>query len=360
MKIKKIGSLLICSMIVLAACATGCGKKAATGEISKSEISNESSYVDGASSQETSMTTDSSSAEQSSAASTQSVTSVVSQASAPSQTQQSPSSPTITGENLSLNYNDAKANLLSGITAKDSAGKTLTVKVTDNGGFKISALGNYTVKYEAVDAKQQKTTFSRTVSVTYFGLSKEDLSSKAVSLFTKWSFRDAATTIGRIKFVKDWNKYVVPSGHSADWNMFEDGGFCINMRGSDTEGRNKASKEVEDDLPNTFLWNHVAVPKTGTSFKIFASAPLYADYNNMVSRFRVTAITTKDFKVITLQNWTETKSIDVNNCFTVDTTKIAGQDVILFIEQDSAKEVFQDFTPIKETRDAFFVYEMQF
>jgi lysophospholipase L1-like esterase len=238
----------------------------------------------------------------------------------------------------------------------DSKGNVLTPKVVNNGGFNSNILGTYSVQYEAENSSGQKAACTRKVTVKYFGLSKEDLTAKTVSAYTGWSFKGADINPDRAKFMGDWNKYIVPSGHSANWNLFEDGGFCINMRGSDTEGRSNTTAEVEDDLPNTMLWNRVHVPLSMNTITLNVSCPLFPDYNNINARVKLTAIDMQTFEVIPLQDWTETKTPDPNTCFTINASPITGKDVVLLIEQDSAKDVIQTAPTVVETRDGLFVY----
>lgn len=263
--------------------------------------------------------------------------------------------PVITGGDVTINYGTT-FDLLSGIVAKDGKGNSLTPKVMDDNEFSSSVLGSYTIQYEAEDSFSQKATFTRKVTVGYFGLLKEDFNSGTVSAYTGWSFKGADINPDRSKYMGDWNKYIVPSGHSTNWNLFEDGGFCINMRGSDTEGRNPASQEVEDDLPNTMLWNRVQVPYSMNTITLNASCPLFPDYNNLNARVKLTAVDMQTFEVITLLDWTETNTPDPNTTFTINASQITGKDVTLILEQDSAKDVIQTAPVIVETRDGLFVY----
>lgn len=73
---------------------------------------------------------------------------------------------TIDGEEESDVIKDSSFELLAGMTATTALGKAVDVSVADDGGFDISKLGVYTVKYEAVHpVTKEKYYFTRTINV---------------------------------------------------------------------------------------------------------------------------------------------------------------------------------------------------
>ena len=173
--------------------------------------------------------------------------------------------------------------LLAGLSATDADGATLTVVVTSNGDIDAGKLGEYTISYKAEDANGLSTTLNRKAYVTYFGIAAEDLDGKSVSALNNWSY----TLVDETRTAEEWTQNVVP-GHSTNWNRFE--GPVENyivMHGSDTNGREAITDEKDDELPNTILWNKLIVPADCAIFRVYCSNNPYPDYNNLLSKVRV-------------------------------------------------------------------------
>lgn len=285
---------------------------------------------------------------------------------------------------INNNVDPDDVDLTEGLMAEDKDGNALDVTVADDGGFSLKGVGNYTVKYEAVDADGEKGEFARTVYVTYFGVEKDFIDNKSVSSLTNW---DYVGDTEEEKTASEWTKVVVP-GHGRDWNRFEITPTEIIMHGSDTFGRagtDGVNIETEDEDPNTILWNKVKVPESKSVLRIFAGNNPYPDYNNLLSKFRVSVLHLDDYSNEVAFDYVEIKA-PLNatggglnyerirsNYVDVDLSAYAGRTVIVLIEQDSATEVYQedyyrdigyeDFQIdglIMETRDTLVVYGMRF
>ena len=270
-----------------------------------------------------------------------------------------------------------EADLTEGLIATYD-GIKLKINVTDDGGYSLGKLGKINVTYEASYGKI-KGTYSREVTVNYYGLSLEELNSKEVSSEYLWTFRSTAP----VKNGNEWSKHVV-DGHSSAWNKFEDSTGLV-MLGSDTEGR-LSTTEVEDDEPNTLIYNKIKFFDDSKSMRVYLSPNPYPDYNNLRTKYRINVLNLETNIIECLQDWTELTA-PVPTSGAIDTTwynklqketfvdldisKFAGKEVIVFIEQDSSSEVYQkefykslgfsnkdanDF--IKETRDALVVYDI--
>ena len=276
--------------------------------------------------------------------------------------------------------------LTKGLSAVDSNGATLPVTVADDGGFDVSQLGTYIVTYSATDAEGRTATFERNVYVTYFGIVKEFIDAQAVSELTSWTY---VADNDEDKTAMEWRQQVVP-GHSTNWNLFEGpaGMPYIVMRGSDTFGRagtDGINPEVDDEDPNTILWNKVTVGENST-FRIFASNNPYPDYNNLLSKFRVSVMFPDDYSNRVVMDYVEIKAplndegtgldydtMRTGTYFDVDLSDYIGQTVILLIEQDAPADVYQEEYYldigykefqleglIQECRDSLVVYSMSF
>ena len=303
------------------------------------------------------------------------------------------SAPIITEEEqyegeLYINNNTpaASVDLTKGLSASDGNGVELPIVVTDDGGFDISKLGTYTVTYSATDAEGRTATFERSVYVTYFGIAKEFIDAQAVSELTSWTY---VADNDEDKTAMEWKQQVVP-GHSPNWNLFEGpaGMPYIVMRGSDTFGRagtDGVNPEVDDEDPNTILWNKVTVGENST-FRIFASNNPYPDYNNLLSKFRVSVICPDDYTDHVVMDYVEIKAplndegtgldydtMRTGTYFDVDLSDYVGQTIILLIEQDAPADVYQEEYYldigykefqleglIQECRDSLVVYSMAF
>ena len=269
------------------------------------------------------------------------------------------------------------ANLTEGLIATYNGFK-LKVNVIDDGDYSLGKIGKINVVYEASYGKV-KETFSREVTVDYYGLSLEQLTSKQVSSEYLWTFRNTTPVTNG----EEWSKYVV-KGHSSVWNKFEDSTGLV-MLGSDTEGRT-SSTEVEDDQPNTFIYNKIKFFDDSKSMRIYLSPNPYPDYNNLHSKYRVNVLDLETNTVECLKGWTEltapvpsSGAIDTawynllqkETYVDFDISKYAGKEVIVFIEQDSSNEVYQkEFYKslgfsnkdannfIKETRDSLVIYDI--
>ena len=269
------------------------------------------------------------------------------------------------------------ADLTEGLTASYNGFK-LKVNVLNDGGYSSGKIGKVNVTYEASYGKV-KESFSREITVNYYGLSLEELTLKQVSSEYLWTFRSTAP----VKNGNEWSKYVV-KGHSSSWNKFEDSTGLV-MFGSDTEGRT-SSIEVEDEQPNAVIYNKIKFFDDSKSMRIYLSPNPYPDYNNLRSKYRVRILDLETNTVESLKEWTEltapvpsSGAIDTawynllqkETYVDFDISKYAGKEVIVFIEQDSSEEVYQkefykslgfsnkdanDF--IKETRDALVVYDI--
>lgn len=304
-----------------------------------------------------------------------------------------PTAPVFTEEEiyegeLYINNNTpaGEADLCKGLTAADYRGNPLPVTVTDDGGFDVESLGMYEVEYSATDADGRTSTFTRDVYVTYFGIVKDFMEAKSVSELDDWTYVSDSEDG---KTAKEWRQQVVP-GHSVNWNLFEgpEGMPYIVMRGSDTFGRagtDGVDPEVDDEDPNTILWNKVTVGEKST-LRIFASNNPYPDYNNLLSKFRVSVIDLTDWNSEVAFDYVEIKAplnaegngldydvIREQTFFDVDLSAYEGKTVIVLIEQDAAADVYQedyykdigylDFQIaglIQETRDSLVVYKMGF
>lgn len=272
--------------------------------------------------------------------------------------------------------------LLAGLSATDAEGATLTVVMTNNGDIDADKLGEYTISYRAEDANGLSTTLTRKAYVTYFGITAEDLDGKSVSALNNWSY----TLVGEARTADEWAQNVVP-GHSSNWNRFE--GPVENyivMHGSDINGREAITDEKDDELPNTILWNKLIVPADCTIFRVYCSNNPYPDYNNLLSKVRVSVydIATKTFAVA--DNYREIKAplnaskegldydyIRNRSYQDFDLTAYVGKQIIVFVEQDASANVYQEEyysdigylefqipTMITETRDTLVVYSMGF
>lgn len=307
--------------------------------------------------------------------------------------QASGSEPVITEEEqyegeLYINNNTPadEVNLTKGLSAVDCNGVALPVTVKDDGGFDVTRLGTYTVTYSATDADGRTATFERSVYVTYFGIAKEFIDAQAVSELTSWTY---VADNDEDKTAMEWRQQVVP-GHSTNWNLFEGpaGMPYVVMRGSDTFGRagtDGINPEVDDEDPNTILWNKVTVGENST-FRIFASNNPYPDYNNLLSKFRVSVIFPDDYSNRVVMDYVEIKAplnddktgldydtMRTGTYFDVDLSDYVGQTVILLIEQDAPADVYQEeyyldigykefqlTGLIQECRDSLVVYSMAF
>lgn len=272
--------------------------------------------------------------------------------------------------------------LLAGISAKDSGGAVLDVEIVSDGGLDVTKVGKYTVTYKATDAQDRYTEVSRDAYVTYFGITSEMLDGKTVSEATSWSY----ALVDEARTAEEWSQTVVP-GHSSNWNRFE--GPVENyivMHGSDTNGREAITDEIDDELPNTMLWNKLIVPSDNTVFRVFCSVNPYPDYNNLLSKVRLAVydVEAKTFAVV--DGYREIKAplnasregldydyIRTKSFQDFDLSAYAGKQVILFIQQDAPETVYQEDyykdigyaefqipTLITETRDTLVVYGMNF
>ena len=270
------------------------------------------------------------------------------------------------------------ADLTEGVVAKYEDFK-LKVKVVDDGGYSLGKLGKINVTYEA-SYGQIKETFSREVTVNYYGLSFETLGAKALSGSLAWTFRNTVP----IQTGNEWSRYVV-EGHNPTWNRFEDSTGLV-MLGSDTEGRT-SSTEIEDNDPNTIIYNRFTFDNAVEMMRIYLSPNPYPDYNNLRSKFRISVIDILDSSSHVLVDWTEIDA-PVPSSGAIDTTwyiklqqetfidvnvsEFAGRDVVFLIEQDSSDEVYQkEFYKslgfsnkdannfIKETRDSVVIYDIE-
>lgn len=269
------------------------------------------------------------------------------------------------------------ASLTEGLTATYDGNK-LKVNVIDDGGYSGGKLGKITVTYSA-SFGEIKEKFTRDVIVNYYGISLETLGAKAPSGALVWTFRNTVP----IQTGNEWSRYVV-GGHNPTWNRFEDSAGLV-MLGSDTDGR-KSEFEIEDDNPNTIIYNRFTFDKNAQKMRFYLSANPYPDYNNLRAKYRFRVLDLNTQIVESLQEWTEidapiptSGAIDTtwyttmqkNTYVDLDVSKYAGKEVIFFIEQDSSTEVYQkefykglgysnkeanDF--IKETRDALVIYDV--
>ncbi|MGI6782018.1 MAG: immunoglobulin-like domain-containing protein [Acholeplasmataceae bacterium] len=274
--------------------------------------------------------------------------------------------------------------LTEGLTATDSEGTEIDIIVSNDGGFDITKLGTYTITYKATDANGRFATFTRIAKVTYFGLDKETINSKEVSKLTSWTY---VAEFDEDKTAMEWGQKIVP-GHSTNWNKFEGpiGMPYIVMHGSDTNGREQGSSEVDDEYPNTILYNKVTIDDENTVFRVFLSNNPYPDYNNLLSKVRLTVLNLTTYKSTVIGGYREIKAPlnDTKDGLNYeymrnltyedfDLSAFAGQTVMLCIEQDAPAEVYQwdyykdigylDFQIqplIAETRDTLVVYSMSF
>lgn len=294
--------------------------------------------------------------------------------------------PTITieeGYESLIVFDDNNApNLLAGISAKDSDGNAIDVVVADDANIDLSKLGEYEVTYRATDSKGVYADCKRMVYVTYFGVKLEDITQKALSEKSSWTY----ALEEEIRTAEEWNASVVP-GHSTNWNRFEGpvDNYLV-MHGSDTNGRDAITDEVDDENPNTMLWNKVSVPTSKTIFRIYCSNNPYPDYNNLISKVRLAVYDIEEDKFEVIGDYQKIKAplnadgngLDyetIRNATYVDfdLSKYAGKEVVLFIQQDAPAEVYQEEyyqdigylefqipTLISECRDTLVVYSMSF
>lgn len=287
---------------------------------------------------------------------------------------------------INNNTSDEKVDLLKGLSAMDCNGEPLPVTVSNDGGFDVTKLGTYTVIYSATDSEGRTATFERNVYVTYFGIVKEFIDAQAVSELSSWTY---VADNDEDKTAMEWRQQVVP-GHSTNWNLFEGpaGIPYVVMRGSDTFGREETdviNPEVDDEDPNTILWNKVTVGEKST-FRIFVSNNPYPDYNNLLSKFRVSVMFLEDYTNRIAMDYVEIKAplnedktgLDYDTMrmctyFDVDLSDYVGQTIILLIEQDAPADVYQEQYYldigykefqleglIQECRDSLVVYSMSF
>lgn len=299
--------------------------------------------------------------------------------------------PTITeeeGYDGEINFSNTLAaedvDLTLGLTATDSEGKALEIEITDDGGFDIKKLGSYTISYKATDANGKFATFTRTAKVTYFGLDKETIDSKAVSSLSSWTY---VAESDDAKTAMEWGQRIVP-GHSTNWNRFEGptGMPYIVMHGSDTNGREVGGAEVDDEDPNTMLFNKVAITAENSMLRVFLSNNPYPDYNNLLSKVRLTVLDLTTYEPTVIGGYREIKAplnaagdglnYDQMRNLTYedfDLSAFVGKTVMLCLEQDAPEDVYQwdyyldigylDFQIqplIAETRDTLVVYSMSF
>lgn len=281
---------------------------------------------------------------------------------------------------LSIDQIDLK----EGLIAKDSDGQELDIEITDMGGFDIHALGTYKITYKATDKNGRTATFSRDASVTYFGLDKKSIDEKEVSKLSSWTYVSDNEVD---KTACEWGQQVAP-GHSLNWNRFEGpvGMPCLVMHGSDTNGREVLGDEVDDEYPNTFLYNKVKIQEGKAIFRVFLSNNPYPDYNNLLSKVRLTVLNLDTYEATVVGGYREIKAplnqagdgLDYEQMrnYTYedfDLSAFVGQTVLLCIEQDAPKDTYQweyyqdigylDFQIqplIAETRDTLVIYSMNF
>ena len=299
--------------------------------------------------------------------------------------------PTITeeeGYDGEINFSNTLAaedvDLSLGLTATDSEGNPLVIEITDDGGFDIKTLGSYTISYKTTDANGRFATFTRTAKVTYFGLDKETIDSKAVSSLSSWTY---VAESDDAKTAMEWGQRIVP-GHSTNWNRFEGptGMPYIVMHGSDTNGREVGGAEVDDEDPNTMLFNKVAITAENSMLRVFLSNNPYPDYNNLLSKVRLTVLDLTTYEPTVIGGYREIKAplnatgdglnYDQMRNLTYedfDLSAFVGKTVMLCLEQDAPEDVYQwdyyldigylDFQIqplIAETRDTLVVYSMSF
>lgn len=278
----------------------------------------------------------------------------------------------------------ANVDLTEGLSAADDKGNTYAVTVADDGGFDTTVMGSYTIQYKAVGTDGSEAVFSRTAYVTYFGVNTDMLSNKAASSLTSWTY---VADTDDAKSAMEWSQHIAP-GHSTNWNRFEGpaGMPCIVLHGSDTNGREVGGAEVDDELPNAMLWNKVTVPADNTTLRVYCSNNPYPDYNNLLSKFRVTVLDLDTMDFTTIGDYREIKAplnetgdgldydtIRNNSYQDFDLSAFAGKTVVVFIEQDAPAGVYQwdyyldigylDFQIqplIAETRDSLVIYSMSF
>lgn len=278
----------------------------------------------------------------------------------------------------------ANVDLTEGLSASDDNGNACEVVVSEDGGFDVNTLGSYTITYKATGEDGVEATFVRTAYVTYYGINTDMLSGKDISNLTDWTY---VAENDEEKSAMEWGQHVVP-GHSTNWNRFEgpSGMPYIVMHGSDTNGREVGSAEVDDELPNTMLWNKVTVPADSTTLRVYCSNNPYPDYNNLLSKVRVTVLDLETMEFTTLGDYREIKAplnetgdgvdfdaIRNNSYQDFDLSGFAGKNVAVFIEQEAPAGVYQwdyyldigylDFQIqplIAETRDTLVVYSMAF
>lgn len=277
-----------------------------------------------------------------------------------------------------------QVDLKKGLSAKDSEGNELEIEITDMGGFNLKGLGTYTIFYKATDKNGRFATFEREVSVTYYGLDKKAIDEKKVSNLSNWTY---VSDTEDAKTASEWGQQVVP-GHSTNWNRFEGplGMPCVVMHGSDTNGREHLGEEVDDEDPNTFLYNKVKISDENSIFRVFLSNNPYPDYNNLLSKVRVTVLDLQSYEATVIGGYREIKAplnatkdgLDYeqmrNYTFEdFDLSAFIGKTILLCIEQDAPKDVYQwdyykdigylDFQIqplIAETRDTLVIYSMKF
>lgn len=270
-----------------------------------------------------------------------------------------------------------KADLTEGLIASCESG-LLEVTVVDDGGYAAGKLGNLEVVYRASFNNAPKD-YTRVVSVDYHGITTEMLHSKALSGAASWTFRNTVP----VQTGAEWSRFVV-AGHDPQWNRFEESAGLV-MFGSDTAGHTSTS-EVEDDAPNTMLFNRFRFESTVKDMRVYLSPNPYPDYNNQSVRYRFSVYTFEDESITALSDWTELVSPLPSNgaidtgwyqklqqemYVDIDVSAYAGKEVIFFIEQDSSENVYQKElykamgysnkdlkTVIKETRDALVVYDV--
>lgn len=274
--------------------------------------------------------------------------------------------------------------LAEGLSAADDQGNAYDVVVADDGGFDTNVMGSYTITYKATGADGSEAAFARTAYVTYFGINADMLSNKAVSSLTSWTY---VADTDDAKSAMEWSQHIAP-GHSTNWNRFEGPAGMPNivMHGSDTNGREVGGAETDDEQPNAMLWNKVTVPADNTTLRVYCSNNPYPDYNNLLSKVRVTVLDLETMDFATIGDYREIKAplnetgdgldydaIRNNSYLDFDLSAFAGETVVVFIEQDAPAGVYQwdyyldigylDFQIqplIAETRDSLVIYSMSF
>lgn len=269
------------------------------------------------------------------------------------------------------------ADLTEGLVASCEDG-LLTVTVVDDGGYAAGKLGELEVLCRATYEGATKD-YTRKVNVHYYGITTETFGAKAPSGAAAWTFRNTVP----VQTGVEWSRYVV-GGHDPRWNRFEESAGLV-MFGSDTAGRGSVT-EMEDEDPNTILYNRFTFDKSVQRMRVYLSPNPYPDYNNQSVMYRIRVYTFDDGKVTTLVGWTELisplpsngaidtgwyRTLQYETYVDLDVSAYAGREVIFLIEQDSSANVYQKElykamgysnkdaqAVIQETRDGLVVYDV--